>query len=290
MQTTTGFALISDARLRYIATVFLMSYSGFAVAKVSSGAVEFAIGNVEFVLLHELAHVLIGDYDIPILGPEELAADYFATAVLASDQRSDAARAERARQTLLATANGLASAWEKRIEIGLEKPYWESHGLTIQRFYNIVCLTFGSNPEVFPRLPEQVGMPRARADGCPAEFARVERAVEWLRTTYGQPDKSEAGGTGMEILFETPPTAASRQAVQTLKNSRALEKTLQSLQEKFVFKEPIQIVFKSCRSAEAAWVPSSRQIVFCYRLLDAYVQLGQSRATSQRQKQLSTIR
>ena len=41
--------------------------------------VEFAIGNVLFVLLHETGHALISDLEIPVLGREEDAADQLAT-------------------------------------------------------------------------------------------------------------------------------------------------------------------------------------------------------------------
>jgi hypothetical protein len=44
--------------------------------------VTFVLGNVEFALLHELAHLVIGELDLPILGPEEQAADYLATMTL----------------------------------------------------------------------------------------------------------------------------------------------------------------------------------------------------------------
>jgi hypothetical protein len=274
--------------VKSFAGVLCLVYSGVVTAKVSAEAIEFSLGNIEFVLLHEIAHVFIADYDIPILGPEELAADYFATAILATEQSRDAIRADRARETLLATANGLATAWEKRIALGLETPYWESHGLSIQRFYNIVCLMYGSNPKVFPQLPEQIGLPRTRADNCPTEFARAARAVEWLRINYGQRGQDPAAPANFEIFFETPATTTARQVIDSLKNSRALDNTLQRLQEKFVFRMPIQIVFRSCRSTEAAWLASGRQIVFCYRLVDVYVRLGQSRATAQRQKQMST--
>src|SRR5881392_518816 len=37
--------------------------------------VEFVIGNTQFALLHEIGHVLIADFKLPVLGREEDAAD-----------------------------------------------------------------------------------------------------------------------------------------------------------------------------------------------------------------------
>jgi Putative metallopeptidase len=59
-------------------------------------AVEFAVGNVEFLALHEIAHLLIAEKDIPILGPEENAADYIATLALLREAPLDPAFNDRA--------------------------------------------------------------------------------------------------------------------------------------------------------------------------------------------------
>src|SRR5690606_117958 len=39
---------------------------------------EFVVANAQFVLMHELAHLVIDEKSVPILGPEESAADYIA--------------------------------------------------------------------------------------------------------------------------------------------------------------------------------------------------------------------
>ena len=43
---------------------------------LDTSTTSFVLGNFEFVLLHELAHVVIGELKVPVLGPEEDAADY----------------------------------------------------------------------------------------------------------------------------------------------------------------------------------------------------------------------
>lgn len=57
-------------------------------------ALDFVVGNIKFILLHELAHVVIGEKQIPILGPEESAADYFATTTLLREQLSNSESSE----------------------------------------------------------------------------------------------------------------------------------------------------------------------------------------------------
>src|SRR5512138_2136407 len=43
---------------------------------------EFVVANAQFVLMHELAHLVIDEKQVPILGPEEMAADYIAAMLL----------------------------------------------------------------------------------------------------------------------------------------------------------------------------------------------------------------
>ena len=154
--------------------------------------VFFVLGNLEFILLHEMAHVLITDLDIPVIGSEESAADYIATATLIRADQFDATRAERARQFLLATANGLATSWDFSANLGAEIQYWDSHSLTIQRFYQMICLIYGSNQTQFARLPERVGMPEARAARCPAEFERADRSLQWMLGKISLPVMEDA--------------------------------------------------------------------------------------------------
>lgn len=97
----------------------------------------FVHGNVEFIFLHELAHVLIEDLDIPILGPEENAADHIATYFLIGDESIGPDQAQRARLVLVAVANGFASDWEVNRPMLSKLPFWDSHVLGIQRFFQI---------------------------------------------------------------------------------------------------------------------------------------------------------
>lgn len=280
-----NFPMIKRVLFGSLTTISLAIFMNSVSARVSPEAVEFTVGNIEFVLLHELAHVLISDLKVPVLGPEESAADYFAAVILASDQQSGSERAGRARQALLATADGLATSWEKQIELGLAKPYWATHDLTIQRFYNIVCLMYGSNPEAFPQLPLRVVLPKARADGCSSEYARAAKAVDWLSAmATGTQDNMQQVGR-IEVVYEMVRTTTSRDIVKALQSSHSLDGVLGHLQVKFPITNPIRIVFKTCRVPESKWVSDLREIVFCYELVDVYTRLARSRSTTERFKQ-----
>lgn len=241
----------------------------------------FVMGNVEYILLHELAHLVIRDLDIPIVGPEEGAADYIATAVLIRADLFDAVRAARARQFLLATANGLATAWEYSEQAGDEIRYWDTHSLTIQRFFQVICLVYGSDPEEFSALPGNVGMPPQRAARCGGEYARAIRGLQWLLANYGRQAR-DAAGAEVELRYETPPTRTSQGLIAAIREAGMIDNTVRRLREQFTLKEPFSIVFRACRERQAAWLPEQRELVFCYELLDSYFLLGRSNAARSR--------
>lgn len=249
-------------------------------------AALFAVGNLEYILLHELAHLIIGDLDIPIIGSEESAADYLATATLIRADLFDAARAERARQFLLATANGLATSWDFFSTSGAEIQFWDSHALTIQRFYQMICLIYGSNREEFATLPARVGMPEARASRCPAEFAKASRSLLWLLENYGRAS-DDPPSAAVDVTFETVPTRASQLVIDELEASAMLDNLLRLLHERFTLPVPFRIAFRTCGQPQAAWLPDQREITVCYELLDNYYSLGRSRSASLRRLELN---
>jgi len=233
----------------------------------------FVLGNLEYILLHELAHVLIGDLSIPIIGPEENAADYIATATLIRADLFDAARAQRAHEFLLATANGLATSWEFTLESGSEVQYWDSHSLTIQRFYQMICLIYGSNPELFAALPSRVGMPEHRSARCASEFDKANQSLQWLLENFGRrPD--DPPGAEVEIVYERVPTQASQRVVDGVRASGMLDNTIARLRTRFALPAPLRIIFRRCSQPQAAWFAQQRELVVCYELLDNYYALG----------------
>lgn len=239
------------------------------------GELFFVLGNLEYILLHELAHMLINDLDVPIIGSEESAADYLATSVLIRADRFDPARADRARNFLFATANGLASAWDFNASAGVDVQYWDSHALTIQRFYQIVCLIYGSDPVRYAEVPAQVGMPALRAARCPTEYERADRSMQWLLDNYGR-HEGDAENAPIELVFEPAPSRVSQRVVDAIRSSDMLDNTIRRLNERFLIPVSFRIAFRRCNEAQARWLPDEREISVCYRLIDSYYALGLS--------------
>lgn len=236
----------------------------------------FVLGNVEFTVLHELAHVIIDELKVPIIGPQEGAADYIATTVLIRAGEFDPGAAERARKYLFATAKGLATSWDVGLTTGRKAQFWDAHALTIQRFYQIMCLVYGSNPKLFAELPRQVGMPEKRTAGCAQEFARADASLRWLLDNYGR-KPGDPPSADISIDFDPPPTRVSAQLADVIRASGMLDNTVRRLREHFALPQPLKIVFRACHAPQAIWLPARREVAVCYELLDNYYLLATDR-------------
>lgn len=139
---------------------------------------EAVAGATLFTLFHELGHALIDVWDLPITGREEDAVDQLATIILLEGDEGGEEMA----------LNGASSFWdEEAIAAGgedEEDSFWDEHSLGQQRFYNIVCWAYGSNPDDLGYVIEDEWLPEARAEQCPNEFARMAKAWDTLLSPY----------------------------------------------------------------------------------------------------------
>ena len=136
---------------------------------------EAVSGAYEFIMLHEVGHALRHQLDLPITGREEDMADQFATLVLARQGDKGAQ----------AAVDGVLALQDDR-EFG-ESDYADEHSLGPQRYYNVACWVYGSNPDKYAGLVGEGGLPEARAERCPGEYAQLEKSFgRLLEIAYGE--------------------------------------------------------------------------------------------------------
>ena len=125
---------------------------------------ERIVGTWLFVFFHELGHALVDMYDLPITGKEEDSVDNFSTVLLIESGQAGAAlrAAEYWASLPMGELDGTAFA--------------DEHSLNAQRFFNILCLVYGSDPEAYAGLVSEGYLPETRAVRCPAEYESQRRA------------------------------------------------------------------------------------------------------------------
>ena len=276
MPNRSFFKRLAACLLNTLLVMAAPSYSQDRVSPLDKDRVDFVLGNVEFALLHELAHLAIAEMDIPIIGPEEQAADYLATMSLLRPLEVPPVGNEKWLEFALATADAFVILWQLGEKTGASFPYWDSHTLSIQRFFTIGCLLYGSSPERFAAVPALIEMPVQRAESCEAEYARAARSIDWLVETFGRKEGEPQKGA-VTVRFEAPHSRISEYLVKEIQAVGLIAWTLQRLEDLIRLDEDATVVMRSCSMPEAAWLPEERELVFCYELLDLYYALSGAR-------------
>ena len=138
-------------------------------------AERYVWANVRFIVSHETGHALIDLLDLPVTGRQEDAVDQFATSLMQHIGGDDESPREVADNLRLASHWFLASA-----EPGFSlAAYADAHSLGLQRYFNLQCLLYGSDPERFADMVGPDDLPESRARTCPAEARRADSA--WIR-------------------------------------------------------------------------------------------------------------
>lgn len=127
-------------------------------------------GAAMFTLFHELGHALIDLYDLPITGREEDAVDQLATIILLEGGDEGEAAAVNGATSFLDEESD-----EEEEELA-EISYWDEHSLGEQRFYNILCWTYGKNPAGNEDLVTDGTLPKNAPNGARRSTKRCRRA------------------------------------------------------------------------------------------------------------------
>lgn len=147
----------------------------FAAAYEKDDEVDDAVaGAFVFYLFHELGHALIDVLDLPVTGREEDAADQLAAWVLID--------ADEGNQAVIDAATSFYGDGDEKVEVE-ETDFADEHGLDRQRYFNMVCWVYGSDPAANADLVDDGWLPEERAELCEGEFERLDRS--WTKLLEG---------------------------------------------------------------------------------------------------------
>ena len=127
-------------------------------------------------LLHELGHLLIAMYDIPIVGREEDAVDALATVLMLKDFTNGAIRVQHTAELYKLDREPIKNLrkWD----------FMGEHSLNIQRHYQMMCHVYGSDPKNYQTLKRRIGFADDRASICIDEYRQVSRGWAQLLEAY----------------------------------------------------------------------------------------------------------
>lgn len=226
-----------------------------AAAALDERQFEFVRTNLISTFYHELAHALIDMLELPVLGQEEDAADVFS--VLMVDQLFDESDA-------VAINSGAARGFEvdavRMRGKGREWDWSDEHGPDMQRYYNIVCLTFGGAPERREDFAKEMKLPDDRAGICADEYRLASKS--WAPIIK----RIEDGKSGETVSFRQ----TARSALQ-LRASDVIEAEVKTVNSNYNLPQRLRVTVKRCgRNSNfyAYYSPSRQKITVCTNYID----------------------
>jgi Putative metallopeptidase len=256
-------------------------FSGLSPLQLEEAA-EFILGSTLFTVSHELGHAIIGLYQLPMLGPEEDAADTFAAIALLS------IGSEFTHRAMLDAAISLKLAAEREARTGHKPTFFQQHRPNQQRAYSIVCLMFGSNPRKFKDLAELAKLPEERQETCTYEFEQADAAWNRVLTPHMRGASSAArsllgrllgtnsADTSRELVeiryLDAPPHLAPYRAL--LVRAGMLEAVRNKLLLPFALPTKIIMEAKVCSEPNAYWDSEMATLTLCYELLMDFAELA----------------
>lgn len=243
----------------------------------------FVQSNLEFTLLHELAHAVIELNNIPVLGGEEQAADQIALMLLImADNFEKKNGNQNALNKLLAISGQWMLLWQE--EKRDNKPaYWDTHPLAIQRFYAISCLAYGSNPDKLEYLRKESMLPVERAWDCDIEFEQTRKALAWLVAKVSDYEFNESWDLvkvknnkeqfpgRFKVVWIDPSSQEQKRIYALLKSFDHLAEVLKRINNLLNLQTDITIYMEPfCRGAGAWWDSNKNSITVCYDLIEEF--------------------
>jgi len=157
------YSFLEEVETRFEQAGYSIEETGITPAQATTDALIHTI-------FHEIGHALVEMFAFPILGKEEDAVDSLATVLLIEFFEGG--------DEMAISAADLFDLESTDYDEFSEQDFWDEHSLDAQRFYNTLCMVYGSDPVTHAGLVEQVEFTEERAELCVFEYEQISES--WL--------------------------------------------------------------------------------------------------------------
>ncbi len=223
---------------------------------VGDDTVAYVESNLLGIFYHELGHALIDLQDLPIFGQEEDAADVLSIFLIDAFFEE-----ESAVQIAYDTAFGFLG----EADASGTPVFWDVHGPDLQRYYNLVCVFYGANPDERDDVAEDLGLPEERADYCSDEYDQAAHSWGQVLDTISTNSAGQATMVWGDVDVSSDSGALIR---------RVIGEELEALNADFRLAEALTISIIPCGEANAFYDPDHIEIVMCTEFVDLLVEMA----------------
>lgn len=224
-------------------------------------AIQFVLGNTRHTMLHEIGHMFVDQFDLPVLGREEDAVDAMATLLMLKSGRQADIRA------LHDTVDGWLHSGTTRPTRGFAtSDFYGAHSLDIQRSYAIACLMVGRNFEAHTAYATRVSLPIDRQKSCAEDYRLAEKG--WAEVL--EPHR-RVGPIGAEIDIQYRDSRGNYPEIEAmLRNEQVLERYADWIAKTFILPNPVRMTAENCGEVNAFYDLETREVILCYEWVDFY--------------------
>ena len=238
-------------RQLFFASAIALSVALPAQAEFRYGDEElqgYVESNLLSVFYHELGHALIDIQGLPIFGQEEDAADVLSVFLIDAFWEE-----ESAVQIAYDSAFGFQAEADQ-----YEPIFWDVHGPDLQRYYNLVCVFYGANPDEREDVAQELGLPEERAEWCDAEYDQAAgswgAALDEITTDKGgntiRLGRVERDSDGAEVT------------------ANLMDEEIKALNLEFKLPSRLVVNVEACGEANAWYDPEVKEITMCTEFAD----------------------
>ncbi|WP_148715138.1 DUF4344 domain-containing metallopeptidase [Chitinolyticbacter meiyuanensis] len=169
------------------------------------------IGGMKFLFLHELGHGFFDIFKVPIIGNPEDAADAFAIYALLKSKNPEVHWILQGAKFFF-MKNHADFGSTKDLQFGA---FADAHPLHQQRYFNMLCFAYGSDPKHYGFLVEKGYLPEGRAKSCPQDWRRLDESMKQLVTPHL--DQTELKKRQAMLSAKQDPEAYDASSIDALK-------------------------------------------------------------------------
>ena len=241
--------------------VFLAGPAAALTDEEENDAIVYAWDNATFTLYHEVGHMLVDLYKLPVLAREEDAVDNLATLLALDDYNKDGD------PILIDAAAGWIAAMSGedygQMQAG---DFFDEHSVNAQRAYTMICLLVGSNAKEFGKIASNFGLEPERQERCAGEYEQTKASWDAVLKPYQEPNKEESLIT---VVYDEP-AKTTKDGADILRDNEVLETVAKAIESAYTLPSAITFRGADCGEDNAYYSSGDASVTLCYELVQNY--------------------